>query len=402
MRFNQLDSHKVMHNTSKYFEEILKTTDCIDVWIGSREHANLDSLPIRYGVKFDHNTVLRLENVHAGQTDGKYPDRYHVEAEFEIEGRGRLPGHFVLRKPHSGRHPAVVTVWRKDVKTEFGLSEAMQSLRKDGWTTSADWLALHPLYESGKLKTHGDLLAQLLSRKVGSDSIPKDILEQERKNTDKKAAELLASYEEMERRAKREEQRAKHNTSVALEAIDHLEKFSHANIALTKDMAAAEAARKQAEAARIEAEAEKVLEQVQRAAAETARAQAEAARAQAEAEKAETEARMASVEAENRRLRENENRSALKQRQQVVPSDPDTLIEVLEQQMHRGSSCTILVLRNGKRWHMKTATFDPYGTVTQKARSLVGRRVSVTSWDPINEPGKWSRQGYFRNIYEVQ
>lgn len=83
-------------------------------------------------------------------------------------------------------------------------------------------------------------------------------------------------------------------------------------------------------------------------------------------------------------------------------SAPDPLREVLERQIHRGSNCTVLVLADGTRWYMKTETFDPYGTVTDKARTLIGKRVRVTSWDPISQPGKWSSQGYFRNIYQVQ
>ena len=39
--------------------------------------------------------------------------------------------------------------------------------------------------------------------------------------------------------------------------------------------------------------------------------------------------------------------------------------------------------------------------ITAKAKSLVGKKVKTSCWDPIGETGKWTRQGYFRNIYEV-
>ncbi|MBK7051386.1 MAG: hypothetical protein IPH54_11660 [Rhodoferax sp.] len=80
-------------------------------------------------------------------------------------------------------------------------------------------------------------------------------------------------------------------------------------------------------------------------------------------------------------------------------SAPDTLVMVKEKQMVRGSSCTILVMGDGSQRHMKTLTFDPDGAITQKAKTLVGTRVRTSCWDPKGNPGRWSSQGYFRNIY---
>ena len=68
---------------------------------------------------------------------------------------------------------------------------------------------------------------------------------------------------------------------------------------------------------------------------------------------------------------------------------------------HRGSSCTELVMGDGTRLYMKTITFDRDLRVTAKAQTLVGKKVKTSCWDPIREPGKWSRQGYFRNVYEL-
>ena len=68
---------------------------------------------------------------------------------------------------------------------------------------------------------------------------------------------------------------------------------------------------------------------------------------------------------------------------------------------HRGSSCTELVMGDGTRLYMKTITFDRGLIVTAKAKSLVGKKVKTSCWDPISEPGKWSRQGYFRNVYAL-
>ena len=69
--------------------------------------------------------------------------------------------------------------------------------------------------------------------------------------------------------------------------------------------------------------------------------------------------------------------------------------------LHRGSSCTELAMGDGTRLYMKTITFDRDLRVTAKAQTLVGKKVKTSCWDPIREPGKWSRQGYFRNVYEL-
>jgi len=68
---------------------------------------------------------------------------------------------------------------------------------------------------------------------------------------------------------------------------------------------------------------------------------------------------------------------------------------------YRGSSCTELVMDDGTRLYMKIATFDRDLSITSKAKSLVGKKVKTSCWDPISEFGKWSRQGYFRNVYEL-
>jgi hypothetical protein len=83
----------------------------------------------------------------------------------------------------------------------------------------------------------------------------------------------------------------------------------------------------------------------------------------------------------------------------AVLSDPNDLVSVKEHQMIRGSSCTVLVMGDGSKRHMKTSTFDLDGKITEKAKKLIGTKVRTSCWDPKNAPGKWSRQGYFRNIY---
>jgi hypothetical protein len=97
-----------------------------------------------------------------------------------------------------------------------------------------------------------------------------------------------------------------------------------------------------------------------------------------------------------------ESVSADADRDAVMLSEPETLIMVKEKQMVRGSSCTVLVLGDGSQRYMKTSTFDPDGAITQRAKTLVGTRIRTSCWDSKGNPGKWSNQGYFRNIYATK
>ncbi len=91
--------------------------------------------------------------------------------------------------------------------------------------------------------------------------------------------------------------------------------------------------------------------------------------------------------------------SAEQENNVAVLSDPDDLVGVKENQMIHGSSCTVLVMGDGSKRHMKTSTFDIDGKITEKAKKLIGTKVRTSCWDPKNAPGKWSRHGYFKNIY---
>ena len=95
----------------------------------------------------------------------------------------------------------------------------------------------------------------------------------------------------------------------------------------------------------------------------------------------------------------SETETAERERSVATLSAPDALVSINENEMVRGSSCTVLVMGDGSQRHMKTSTFDPDGSITTKAKSLVGSRIRTTCWDPKDSPGRWSSQGYFRNIY---
>ncbi|NKF49037.1 hypothetical protein G3R49_00410 [Shewanella sp. WXL01] len=108
------------------------------------------------------------------------------------------------------------------------------------------------------------------------------------------------------------------------------------------------------------------------------------------------------LEAANKKLKQelaDERAKAANQNSTVKEISPHTLIRVEENQNYRGSLCTVITLANGARWYMKTSTFDRAGNITKKAQSLINKPVVITSWDPVEQPGKWSSQGYFRNLF---
>ena len=85
----------------------------------------------------------------------------------------------------------------------------------------------------------------------------------------------------------------------------------------------------------------------------------------------------------------------------VKLSDKVVLSSVEKDVLYGKSYCTVLHLKDNSKRYMKTATFDKDLKITTKAEELVGKSVRLSTWDPIITPGKWSSQGYFRGIYEI-
>lgn len=98
----------------------------------------------------------------------------------------------------------------------------------------------------------------------------------------------------------------------------------------------------------------------------------------------------------------SETETAESEKSVATLSEPDALVGIKENQIVRGSACTVLVMGDGSQRHMKTSTFDPDGAITQKAKTLVGSKIRTTCWDPKGSPGRWSSQGYFRNVYSAE
>lgn len=117
-----------------------------------------------------------------------------------------------------------------------------------------------------------------------------------------------------------------------------------------------------------------------------------------------------SVEATKRRWdkRDREDKRLMDAAEQAEKQGNDLLLtrslkllKVEEDVLYRGSKCTRLIMEDDTSRYMKTAVFDRNGTVTNRAKEFEGMRVQLSCWDPKDEPGKWSSQGYFRDVYLV-
>ena len=234
-------------------------------------------------------------------------------------------------------NPKVVTVMREGIETEIHLSSLLKSLRKANTITPQKLIELHPLYIAGEANTFEKLAARLYSAENST----------------------ALSNEELE--------------AIKIEAKREAEEDYKKNLL----------------------ELEKENERIRAIAQEAIKGMSDAGEA------------LGAKEVENKKL-QDENKKLQEEIEQgkqrgskVIVDEGQILANVETNVMYRGSINTILTMKDGSKKTIKIETFDRNLAVTKKAQSLIGKKVKTTAWDPINEPGKWSRQGYFRHIYEV-
>lgn len=311
-------------------------------------HANLDSLPLRFGIHFKADQILVLNVVKEMGADPQFRDRFHVEAKFKDPANPdskEVFGHFVLEQGPRDRDPSLITVWRNDRDTEWGLSSTMTNLRKDGFLTVEQLLEMHPLYLAGEVADSAGLVKHLSVNIAKKD---------------------IARFEDAAAKARADTSLAIKNLERAREELEIERNKAEKMKALASD--AIEAVSKQGETIAMQ------------------QGEIDSLKAKAKEDEARYKVEMA---------------AASRDGSVATLSSPDTLTAVRESELVRGSLCTVLIMDDGRTLHMKTSTFDKDGSITKKAKGLIGSRVRTTCWDPIGTPGKWSSQGYFRNIYLV-
>ena len=337
--------------------------DKMTVFIAARGHANFDSLPLRFGIHFDRDQRVELYDIEKLGDDPQYSDRFHVMAKFKHplnKSMGEHSGHFVLGQRSGDMYPALITVWRNDRDAEWRLSETVRKLREDNFITVDDLLKMHPLYVEGKVNTSASLI-QYLSKSRASEDIKlmQGVVDQANAIADKAIKELEQAREaaEIERN---EKERIK---AIAMEATFALDESEEQKSKLID------------EKVELETQNQSITQ-----------------------ENAELKARL---EASDARYKV-ESSAAARKGDVATLSGLNVLKDVLENQLVSGSYCTVLVFADGTKKYMKTTQFDRDGRVTAIAKSLKGRRVRTTCWDPKDKPLYWTNKGYFRNVYEMR
>jgi hypothetical protein len=143
-----------------------KAEDCepLDVVVVSSEHANCDSLPLRYGMHFQSDAVITLKKVEISRKPQFKQDRVALDAFFDDAEGNEQFGHFIIGDRIGFDKPVLITVWRHDANTEEHLSGVMTSLRKRETLSPAALIELHPEYLNGSLRTNDDLVFLLATR----------------------------------------------------------------------------------------------------------------------------------------------------------------------------------------------------------------------------------------------
>ena len=136
----------------------------LDVAVLSSEHANCDSLPLRYGMHFQSDAVVTLKRVELSRKPQFKQDRVALDAYFDDSTGTEQFGHFIIGERSGFNKPVLITVWRHDANTEEHLSDVMSSLRKRGTLSPAALIELHPEYLNGSLRTNDDLVLLLATR----------------------------------------------------------------------------------------------------------------------------------------------------------------------------------------------------------------------------------------------
>ena len=110
-----------------------------------------------------------------------------------------------------------------------------------------------------------------------------------------------------------------------------------------------------------------------------------------EEEYTQLEAEHAQLKAEEQK-REEEKAKAAAKGDSIVENAGLILLDVETDVLIANSPNTVLTFEDGCQKTMIVSNWDKDLSITAKAKSLIGRPVITTCWDPIAEPGKWSKK----------
>jgi|GEM_PF-2706716 len=157
-------------NLREFVDSELRKSETLEVLVIANEHANCDSLPLRYGMHFETDASISLSKIIFPHTYQMKPDRLRIDAYFKDSTGKEQYGNFVIGYRKGFEKPVLITVWRNDANTEEHLSEVMKCLRERGCLSSQELMEWHPDYRQGKISSHADLMI-LLGKKSSDERI---------------------------------------------------------------------------------------------------------------------------------------------------------------------------------------------------------------------------------------
>lgn len=170
--------------------------DTIRATVVAKGHANMDSLPLRFGVHFAVDTEIELFDCKDLGPDDQFKDRHHFQAQLKTEPSAAIQlGHFVLGDQYETGRWTLVTVWREDdQRTEFYLSETLKRLREDGMLNPAMLKQMHPHYLKGQINSSAALIRYLAKASGAADIASLQLSE---KNAHETARQALAERDRL-------------------------------------------------------------------------------------------------------------------------------------------------------------------------------------------------------------
>ena len=319
--------------------------ETIEIHVDPRGHANLDSLPFRYGFYFTAKSIIKLTNCKnwsqsiIQKPNDKEEERFVLDAEF-VKPDGTLDyGRFVLAN-HGFEHMNLVTVFKHDNTTEKNLSDHLTKARKEGSLTPKDFIELHPYYVSGKARSVAGLIGTI--------------------------KEIEASKTEHERRQKTE-------AEASFDKVLNIAKRQHQ---------------------------EKVIAEEE---AEFHRQKRELAEQEVNSE------RLARIESENLAKQAHERNATLEEQiKNISKSHPQydgsdieistvaKLVGVEKRQRTNKSGqtidCVFLSFEGNHPERKMDEVFDPQDLIFNKAKNLIGEKVVTSTWKPeIFKATHWFR-----------
>lgn len=199
-------------------------TKKLQVLVPASEHANLDSLPLRFGLYFPVDTQIEIYDLTDLGVDDRYSDRHHYEGyirnPMQSMEEGQF-GHFVIGYRQRGNYWALVTAWRNSSQDdEYFLSQTLRHLRVDGILNPALLLSMHPHYLNKEINSSASLIT-FLSKSLAQDEIAKALQSEERARLDtEQALKDIKIARDEANLARLDAERAR---SIAIEAIENVE-----------------------------------------------------------------------------------------------------------------------------------------------------------------------------------